>query len=93
MVAFVTPGREKRGVGTKATTQRGKDTVAVGGGIPIVEGLLDLLVVLIAARSVRDLNFAAEDKPEDDSWGLCEIPDVLGRTCGFSANYKAHRLL
>lgn len=49
--------------------------------------------MLIAARSVRDLNFAAEDKPEDDSWGLYEIPDVLGRTCGFSANYKAPRLL
>lgn len=61
-----------------------------GGGKP---PLLDLQVVLIAARSVRDLNFAADDKPEDDCWGLCEIPDVLGRTCGFSANYKAHRLL
>lgn len=67
------------------------------GGIPIVEGKSPLYWtsrscwLLLGACGIWTLLQKINQKTTVG--GLCEIPDVLGRTCGFSANYKAPRLL
>lgn len=91
--------------GTKATAQRGKDAMAMGGeGVRIMEGKSLIYCTsrscwLLPNHGIFFFNFAAEGKQtkgevrNDNVWVCAKFQFQFEGTRGLSANYKVHRLL